>query len=90
MARKRLEHEEARVNECQQNIQRVRERQASLASVVAEVDTESEHESVSSVQGMQALANMNSELEALIRSVYAKIQAEQRTTAPQATVAVSQ
>ena len=78
MARKRHSHEEAIVGECQQNIQRIREREASMASAqrscIAEVDEQSENDSR---KGLEALAQMNVDLEALIRSVYKKIQHEQ-------------
>ena len=38
MARKRNEHEESKMSEYQQNIQRIREREASIHSTIAEVD----------------------------------------------------
>ena len=47
------------------------------SSRIAEVDETSEHEqSVDSRRGMQMVAQMNNDLETLIRSVYAKIRAE--------------
>ena len=75
MARKRNEHEESKMNEYQQNIQRIREREASIHSTIAEVDQQSEQESnVSTGQGgLAMLAQMNGDLESLIRNVYAKI-----------------
>ena len=76
MARKRQSHEEAIVAECQQNIRRIREREASMHSCIAEADEQSEHESISSQKGMQMLNQMNVDLEALIRNVFAKMQAE--------------
>ena len=76
VARARQQHEEARINECQQNIRRITEREASLHSCIAEVDEQSEHESMDSKRGLEHLANMNGDLEELIRAVYAKIKAE--------------
>ena len=72
MARKRQDHEESIVNQAQQNIQRIRQRDVSVtSSCIAEADETSEHEqSVDSRRGMQMAAQMNSELETLIRSVY--------------------
>ena len=80
MARKRHEHEEQKVNEYQRNIQRIREREASLHSTIAEVDQQSEQESLfsSGQGGLAMLAQMNGDLEALIRNVYAKIVEEQK------------
>ena len=75
MARKRNEHEESKMNEYQQNIQRIREREASIHSTIAEVDQQSEHESAGQ-NGLAMIAQMNGDLEALIRNVYAKIVAE--------------
>ena len=75
MARKRNEHEESKMNEYQQNIQRIREREASIHSTIAEVDQQSEQESVEPAgkRGLAMVAKMNGDLEALIRNVYAKI-----------------
>ena len=72
MARKRKDHEESILNEAQQNIQRIRQREVSMtSSCIAEADETSEHEqSVDSRRGMQMLSQMNGELETLIRSVY--------------------
>ena len=75
MARKRNEHEESKMNEYQQNIQRIREREASIHSTIAEVDAQSEQESVGQ-NGLAMIAQMNGDLEALIRNVYAKIVTE--------------
>ena len=60
-------------------MKRVREREASLHSCIAEADERSEHETVDSQKGMQMLAEMNTDLESLIRNVFAKMQAEQNT-----------
>jgi len=82
MARKRQQHEEAIVLETQQNIRRIREREASRASMIAEVDETSERDtSVSSrASGLEFLSQMNGDLEQLIRKVYAKIQQEKEQT----------
>ena len=63
------------MNEYQQNIQRIREREASIHSTIAEVDQQSEQESVEPAgkRGLAMIAKMNGDLEALIRNVYAKI-----------------
>ena len=84
MARKRQVHEEAILAECQQNIRRIREREASMHSCIAEADEQSEHETNDSKLGMQMLAQMNTDLEALIRNVFVKMQAEQRAAERQA------
>lgn len=76
MARMRKSHEETIVAECQQNIRRIREREASMHSCIAEADEQSEHETVNSQKGMHMLNQMNVDLEALIRNVFAKMQAE--------------
>ena len=48
-----------------------------MHSCIAEADEQSEHEkSVSSKQGLEQLAQMNTDLESLIRNVYAKMQSE--------------
>ena len=74
MARKRHNHEEQMLSECTQNIQRIGQREASMHSCIAEADEQSEHEqSMSSKQGLEQLAQMNTDLESLIRNVYAKI-----------------
>ena len=78
MARKRQSHEEAILAECQQNIHRIREREASMHSCIAEADERSEHETMDSQKGMQMINQMNTDLESLIRNVFAKMQAEQR------------
>ena len=71
LARKRKEHEESIVNECQANIRRIRERESSLKSTIAEVDERSERaESNSSRKGLEMLSQMNGDLEILIRKVY--------------------
>merc|ERR1712060_578747 len=79
MARVRQGHEEAIVLETQQNIRRIREREASRQSMVAEVDETSERDAstASRASGMEFLAQMNGDLEQLIRNVYAKMKAEQ-------------
>ena len=63
MARKRQNHEEAMLAEHQQNIKRVREREASRHSCIAEADERSEHESINSQQAMHMLNQMNTDLE---------------------------
>ena len=75
MARKRQEHEESIQEECFKNIKRIREREASLATTKAAHDTQSqaEQESQNAEEGFQQLAQMNLDLEQLIRNVYAKI-----------------
>ena len=82
MARKRHSDEEAIYSECTQNIQRIGHREASMHSCIAEVDEKSyeqeQNQSVDSRKGMEELAQMNTDLEQLIRSVYSKIQSEQR------------
>ena len=40
------------------------------SSRIAEADENSEHESIDSRRGLQMVAQMNGDLEALIRSVY--------------------
>ena len=81
MARKRAVHEESKVQEYQQNIRQIRDREASLQSQIAEVDENSEHESLQeSTKGLEQLAQMNGELEQLIRNVYAKMQAEREAS----------
>jgi hypothetical protein len=53
-----------------------------MHSCIAEVDEKSyeqeQNQSVDSRKGMEELAQMNTDLEKLIRSVYSKIQSEQR------------
>ena len=80
MARKRNEHEESKMSEYQSNIQRIREREASIHSTIAEVDQQSEHESHNGQAGLAMLAQMNGDLESLIRNVYQKIIEEQKAT----------
>ena len=84
LARKRKEHEESIVSECQANIKRIRERESSLNSMIAEVDEKSEHESNTSQKGLQMLAQMNGDLESLIRKVYQTIKEEQSKEQTQA------
>jgi len=58
---------------------RIGEREASLHSTIAEVDQQSEQESLDSGKGgLAMLAQMNGDLEALIRNVYAKMIQEQK------------
>jgi|Transcript_26307 hypothetical protein len=52
MARKRQSSEEAILEECQQNIHRIREREASMHSCIAEADEQSEHESNDTQKGI--------------------------------------
>ena len=93
MARKRHQHEESKMSEYQVNMERIREREASLHSVIAEVDHQSEQESLDSGKnGLAMLAQMNGDLESLIRNVYAKMLEEQNSSqaAQQQTIKVSQ
>ena len=55
LARKRKEHEESILSDCQNNIKRIRERESSLAaeSTIAEADERSEHESNCSKKGFE-------------------------------------
>ena len=82
------------MNEYQVNMERIREREASMHSVIAEVDQQSEHESLDSGRnGLAMLAQMNGDLESLIRNVYARIIEEQNSSQAaqqQQTIKVSQ
>ena len=79
MARKRHEHEESKVAECQQNIKRIEASQG-RQSLIVEADENSERdESSDSRKGMEMLAQVNGDLEQLIRSVYAKLKTEQES-----------
>ena len=78
MARKRQEHEESIQNECLQNIKRIREREVSLQAAISEASHRAENaEATDNQDGLQSLAQMNIDLEQLIRNVYAKMQQEQ-------------
>ena len=90
MARKRHQHEESKICEYQQNIQRIREREASLHSTIAEVDQDSEMETTCSQgqNGLAMLAQMNGDLESLIRNVYQKMMQEKAATESAAAVSV--
>ena len=82
MARKRQSHEESITLEIQSNIRRIREREASRSSMIAEASETSERDtSTQSRTGMEFLADMNGDLEQLIRKVYAKIQREKEHSA---------
>ena len=55
---------------------RIRDREASMHSCIAEVDEQSYHETNDSQRGLQMVAQMNTDLESLIRNVFAKMQRE--------------
>ncbi len=70
LARKRQAYEESILNGGQASIKRIREREVSMNSMIAEADERSEHESNCSKRGLEQLAQMNTDLETLIRTVY--------------------
>ena len=83
LARVRLESEETKVAEATESLRRIREESVNssvVRSSIAEADEHSEmnDEERQAVQGMQALHQMNVDLESLIRHVFIKMQAEQR------------